>query len=69
MKIVASTTIGPYTVLVFESRLPLTKWRAIVVDGVRYDTLPVMDADDDCLAITGSHDMTGKDATFVWRIC
>ncbi len=65
MKIVESITIGPYTVLVFESRLPLTKWRAIVVDGVRYDTLPVMDAGDDLLAVTGSYDMAGKDATFV----
>ena len=65
MKIVESITIGPYTVLVFESRLPLTKWRAIVVDGVRYDTLPVMDAGDDLLAVTGSYDMAGKVATFV----
>ena len=65
MKIVESTTIGPYTVLVFENKLPHTGWRAIVVDGVRYDTLPVMDAGDDLLAMAGSHDMTGKDATFV----
>lgn len=65
MKIIESTTIGSYTILVFENKLPLTGWRAIVVDGVRYDTLPVMDAGDDLLAIIGSHDMTGKDATFV----
>lgn len=36
-----------------------------VVDDVRYDTLPVMDAGNDCLAIVGVHDMTGKDAIFV----
>lgn len=65
MKIVESITIGPYAVLVFENKLPSTGWHAIAVDGVRYDTLPVMDAGDDCLAITGSHNLTGKDAAFV----
>lgn len=51
MRIIECTTIGPYTVLVFDGPLPFTEWRAIVVDGGRYDTLPVMDAGDDCLAI------------------
>lgn len=64
MRITDCTTMGPYTVLVFNAPLPRTSWRAIVVDGVRYDTLPVMDAGNDCLAIAGSHDLTGKDATF-----
>lgn len=65
MRVIESTTMGPYTILVFSAPLPLTSWRAIVVDGVRYDTLPVMDAGDDCLAIPGAHDLTGKDAEFV----
>ena len=65
MRIIECTTIGPYTVLVFDDPLPFTGWRAIVVDDVRYDTLPVMDAGNDCLAIIGAHDMTGKDALFV----
>lgn len=64
MRITDCTTMGPYTVLVFNAPLPRTSWRAIVVDGVRYDTLPVMDAGNDCLAIAGSHDLAGKDATF-----
>lgn len=64
MKIIDCTTIGPYTVLVFDAPLPRTGWRAIVVDGVRYDTLPVMDAGNDCLAIVGLHDLTGKNTTF-----
>nr|DAL61873.1 MAG TPA_asm: hypothetical protein [Caudoviricetes sp.] len=65
MRITDCLNVGPYTVLVFDAPLPRTRWHAIVVDGVRYDTLPVMDAGDDCLAITGSHDLTGKDAAFV----
>lgn len=36
-----------------------------MVDGVRYNTLLVMDAGDDYLAIFGAHDMTGKDAIIV----
>lgn len=65
MRIIDCLTVGPYTVLVFDAPLPRTGWRAIMVDDVRYDTLPVMDAGDDCLAIVGAHDMTGKDAIFV----
>ena len=58
-------TVGPYTVLVFEAPLPLKEWRAIVVDGIRYETIPVMDAGNDILAIAGGHDLAGKNATFV----
>lgn len=65
MRIIECTTIGPYIVLVFDGPLPFTGWRAIVVDDVRYDTLPGIDAGNDCLAIVGTHDMTGKDAIFV----
>lgn len=65
MRIIDCLTVGPYTVLVFDAPPPRTGWRAIVVDDVRYDTLPVMDAGNDCLAIVGTHDMTGKDAIFV----
>ena len=53
------------SVLVFDGPLPFTGWRAIVVDDARCDTLPVIDAGNDCLAIVGTHDMTGKDAIFV----
>lgn len=64
MKITDCIAVGPYTVLVFDAPLPQTKWHAIVVDGVRYDTLPVMDAGNDCLAVAGSHDLTGKNVAF-----
>lgn len=60
MRIIECTTIGPYTVLVFDGPLPFTEWRAIVVDGGRYDTLPVMDAGDGCLAIIGAQTWLGK---------
>lgn len=59
------STVGPYTALVFESPLPLKDWHAIVVDGIRYETISVMDAGNDILAIAGEHDLTGKYATFV----
>ena len=65
MKIIESTPISNYTALVFESPLPRTEWRAIVVEGVRYETLPVMDAGNNVLAIKGTHDLTGKEAEFV----
>lgn len=58
-------TVGPYTALDFEAPLPSMGWHAIVVDGMRYETIPVMDAGDDILAISGEHDLTGKYATFV----
>lgn len=58
-------TVGPYTALVFEAPLPSTEWNAIVVDGTRYETIPVMDAGNDILAIAGEHDLAGKNATFV----
>lgn len=54
MWMVVCTTIGPYIALVFDGPLPFTEWRAIVVDDGRYDTLPVIDAGDDCLAIIGA---------------
>lgn len=54
MRIIECITIGPCAVLVFDGPLPFTEWRAIVVDDGRYDTLPVMDAGDDCLAIIGA---------------
>lgn len=57
--------VGPYTVLVFKAPLPLKEWRAIVVDGIRYETIPVMDAGNVILAIAGEHDLAGKNATFV----
>ncbi len=65
MRIIERIAIGSCAVLVFDGPLPFTEWRAIVVDDGRYDTLPVMDAGNDCLAIVGTHDMTGKDAIFV----
>ena len=52
--------VGPYTALVFEAPLPSTEWNAIVVDGTRYETIPVMDAGNDILAIAGEHDLTEK---------
>lgn len=58
-------TVGPYTALVFEAPLPPTEWRAIVVDGMRHETIPVMDAGDDILAMVGEHDLTGKYANLV----
>lgn len=58
-------TVGPYTALVFETPLPSTRWHVIVVDGIRYETIPVMDAGDDILAIAGEHDLKGKYAAFV----
>lgn len=58
-------TVGPYTALAFKAPLPSTGWHAIVVDGTRYETIPVMDAGNDILAIAGEHDLAGKDATFV----
>ena len=64
MKIIESAVIAPYTSLVFEAPLPLTNWRGIDVEGVRYETLPVMDAGNNVLAIHGAHDLTGKEAEF-----
>lgn len=58
-------TVGPYTALIFEAPLPSTGWHAIVVDGMRYETIPVMDAGGDILAVAGKRDPTGKNATFV----
>lgn len=58
-------TVGPYAALVFEAPLLSSGWHAIVVDGVRYETIPVIDAGDDILAIAGKYDLAGKTATFV----
>lgn len=53
-----------YTILVFDDHLPRSSWRSIVIDGVCYKPIPVMDAGENCIAIEGVHELDGKEAQF-----
>ena len=65
MKATSSTLVCDYTVIAFGRDLPTTPWRFLVIDGVRYKPVPVMDAGNDCVAVEGAHDFSGKDVQFV----
>lgn len=64
MKIVDCVAVGGYTVLALDDPLPTYEWRTLVVGGVGFDPVPVMDAGNDCIAVAGAHDFEGEDVTF-----
>jgi hypothetical protein len=53
------------TVLFLDEELPVTDWRSLRVDGVRYEARMVMDAGKNVIAVDGAHDLTGKTVEFV----
>lgn len=65
MKVVESTVVCGYTVIVLDGRLPLTGWRALEIGGERYEPVPVMDMGDDCVAVKGSYALAGQTVRFL----
>lgn len=65
MKITESIFVKDYTSLSLSESIPFTKWKAILVDGIKYKPIPIMDGGDDCIAIQGNINLTGKEIKFV----
>lgn len=65
MKILDCHEIGNMTVLFLDEELPVTGWRSIRIDDVRYEARMVMDAGKNVIAVDGVHDLTGKTVEFV----
>ena len=53
MKIVDCLTIDNATVIVLDEDLPLTKWRAVVIDGERCVPRMIMDAGSNVIGVGG----------------
>lgn len=65
MKITESIFVKHYTSLSLSDDIPNRSWRKLLIDGVQYDPVPIFDAGNDCIAIHGNIDLTGKDIEFV----
>lgn len=65
MRVTESIFIKGYTSLSLSEKRQFSNWTRLLIDGVEYDTVPIMDAGDDCIAIVGNHDLTGKEVTFI----
>ncbi len=65
MKITESIFVSHYTSLSLSDSVPNTKWERILIDGVEYDPIMIFDAGDDCIAINGNLDLTGKEIKFI----
>ena len=65
MKILDCHEIGSMTVLFLDEELPVTDWRSLRVDGVRYEARMVMDAGKNVIAVDGAHAPPGKPVEFV----
>ena len=65
VKILDCHEMAGVTALLLEDRPPLTGWHVMVIDGVRYDPVGIMDAGKNVIAVQGSHDLTGKEVEFV----
>lgn len=65
MKITDSTFIKGYTSLALSESIPLKRWGKMLIDGEEYTPIPIMDAGNECIAIMGNHDLTGKEVQFV----
>lgn len=65
MKITESIPICGYTSLSLSETLPLTRWNTLIIDGIEYEPVPIMDGGNDCIAIHGNHDLTGREIEFV----
>lgn len=50
--------------LALDEPLSTYEWRTLVVGGVGFDPVPVMDAGNDRIAVAGAHDFGGEDVTF-----
>ena len=64
MRIVDCHEIRGITILLLSEKRPLSNWNKLLIDGIAYDPLPVMDAGEKCIAIHGTHDFTGKRIEF-----
>ena len=64
MKIDECTEISNMTLLALSSELPRSNWRRVLIDRKAYDSIPVMDMDERCVAVEGHHDFTGKEIRF-----
>lgn len=49
--------------LALDDPLPTYEWRTLVVGGVGFDPVPVMDTGNDCIAVAGAHDFEGEGVT------
>ncbi len=64
MKIDECTEISNMTLLALSSELPRSNWRRVLIDRKAYDSTPVMDMGERCVAVEGHHDFTGKEIRF-----
>lgn len=64
MKITDCHEINGVTILFLSEERPLSNWNKLMIDGIAYDPIPIMDAGEKCIAIHGVHDLSGKEIEF-----
>lgn len=65
MKITESIFVKDYTSLSLSESVPNTGWKKLLINGAEYDPVTIFDAGDDCIAIHGNVDLTGKEIEFI----
>lgn len=65
MRILDCHEIDGATALLLDGRAPLTNWRKLLIGGIEYEPVAIMDMGKNVIAVKGSHDLTGKDVSFV----
>lgn len=64
MKILDCHEIDGMAALFLDGRLPLTNWRWLVINGIRYEPRLIMDAGKNVIAIDDKHDLAGGEIEF-----
>ncbi len=65
MKVESSWTARDMTILKLTESIPLTDWSKMTVGGVEFKPFPVMDAGENVIAVSGKHDLAGKQVEFI----
>lgn len=65
MKVTDSVHLHGATLLFLSGERPETDWRRFAIGGADYEPLAVMDAGRNVTAVSGEHDLTGRDIEFV----
>lgn len=55
----------PVTVIKLEKHAPYTEWRKMAVDGYPLEMVYMTGGHLDMWAVKGTHDLTGKEITFI----
>lgn len=62
-KVVSDFAVGKYRVLKLDGELPKTKYNGYLIDGKKYNAVPMYDAQN-CIAVESPDSFVGKTVEF-----